>query len=50
MRKATVTLEQAAAMMRKKQNGRPLLNINAGELIELIEQELAVYDHSLNSR
>jgi hypothetical protein len=39
MKKATATLEQAAAMIRKKQNGKALLNINAGELIKLMKED-----------
>jgi hypothetical protein len=39
MKKATATLEQAAVMMRKKRNGKALLNINAGELIKLMKED-----------
>ena len=39
MQKATATLEQAAAMMRKKQHGKALLKINAGELVKLMKED-----------
>ena len=39
MRQATVTLEQAAAILRKKQNGKPLGSINARELARLMKED-----------
>lgn len=39
MRKATATLEQAAAILRKKQNGKPLGSINTRELTRLMKED-----------
>ena len=39
MQKATATLEQAAAILRKKQKGKPLGSINARELARLMKED-----------
>lgn len=39
MQKATATLEQAAAITRKKQSGKPLGSINARELTRLMKED-----------
>lgn len=39
MRKATATLKQAAAMIRKQQNGKAPLNTIAGALVKLIKED-----------